>query len=138
MKNTFRIFALLFLLTNYSCKSQQLVQIPIDAHKLKQNEQQYFNKPLSNLLKEIKPEIKMADGTLDATDYFTFKFVTYDEYKKGVEEGKKYTSIYVYVKERINWKRENRPKDKEFVWTKEDAEKYDNYTVVWMRVIGND
>lgn len=137
MKNTFRIFALLFLLTNYSCRSQQLVQKPTDAYKLKQNEQQFFNKPLINLLKEIKPEIKMVDGTLNSPDYFTFKFVTHDEYIKGKKE-KKYISIYVYVKEPINWKSENRLEGKRFVWTKEDVSKYGNYTVVWIRVIGND
>ncbi len=137
MKNTFRIFVLLFLLTNYNCISQQLVQTTNDAYKLKQNEQKFLNKPLKNLLNEIKPEIKMVDGTLNSPDYFTFKFVTHDEYIKGKKE-KKYISIYVYVKEPINWKSENRLEGKRFVWTKEDVNKYGNYTVVWIRVIGND
>lgn len=137
MKKIIKLFALLFLLINYSCKAQQLVQTPYDAFKLKQNEQQFINKPLKNLLNEIKPEIKMVDGTLNAPDYFTFKFVSYDDYVKG-NNNKKYISIYVYVKEPINWDSENRPEDKKFVWTKKDAKKYANYTIVRIRVIGND
>jgi len=138
MKNSIRIIALLFLLTHYSCMAQQLVQKPIDVYKLKENEQQFINKPLKNLLKEVKPEIKMVDGTLNSPDYFTFKFVNHDEYLKGKKQEKKYISIYVYVKEPINWKNENRPEGKRFVWTKEDLNKYGNYTVVWIRVIGKD
>lgn len=138
MKNTFKLFVLLFLLINYSCKAQQLVQTPSDAYKLKQNEQQFINKPLKNLLNEIKPEIKMADGTLNSPDYFTFKFVNYNDYLKGHNNNKKYIRIYVFVKEPINWDSENRPEDKKFVWTKKDVKKYANYTIVQIRVSGND
>ena len=76
MKNTIKTFAILFLLINYSCKAQQLVQTPNDAYKLKTNEQQFLNKPLKNLLKEIKPEIKFVLGTVDYPSYFSFRFIT--------------------------------------------------------------
>lgn len=138
MKNVLKIIAILFLFINFSCKAQQMVLTQKDAHKLKENEQQFINKPLKDLLKEIKPQIKMVDGTLNSPDYFTFKFVTHDEYKLGIRQEKNYTSIYVYVKESINWQREKRPKGEEYVWTKEDVKKYGDFTVLWLRVIGKD
>ena len=49
MKNTFKTLAILFLLVYSSCKAQQMVQTPNDAHKLKINEQQFLNKPLKYL-----------------------------------------------------------------------------------------
>jgi hypothetical protein len=137
MKKTLKIFVLYFLI-NYSCTAQQMVQIPKDAYKLKINQKQFMDKNLNKLLKEIKPEIKMVDGTLNSPDYFTFKFVNYTDYIAGKKSGKKYISIYVYVKEKIDWKKENRPEGKEYLWTNDDVAKYGNYTVVWIRVIGND
>lgn len=113
-----------------------MVQTPNDSYKLKQNEQQFINKPLKNLLNEIKPEIKMADGTLNSPDYFTFRFVSHDEYLK--DNNKKYIRIYVFVKEPINWDRANSPEDKKFIWTKKDVNKYANYTIIRIRVSGND
>ena len=47
-----------------------MVQTPNDAHKLKINEQQFIHKPLKNLLKEIKPEIKTVLRTIDNASYF--------------------------------------------------------------------
>ena len=44
-------------------------------------------------------------------------------------------SLYVYVKEPIDWKWEKRPKGNELIWTKEDAEKYGNLAVVRIKVI---
>jgi hypothetical protein len=137
MKNTLKIFALLFLLTNYSCKAQQMVQTPNDAYKLKTNEQLFINKPLKNLLKEIKPEIKMADATQDYQDYFSFRFIDIEQFRKKRTEQKPVV-LFIYVKEPIDWTYEKRPKGKELVWTKEDAEKYGNLTVIRIKVGGNE
>lgn len=43
--------------------------------------------------------------------------------------------LVIYVKEPLDWKWEKRPKGNELVWTKEDAEKYGNLTVVRIKVI---
>ena len=94
MKNTIKTFAILFLLLSYSCKAQQMVQTTKDVSKLKTNEQQFINKPLKNLLKEIKPEIKTADATNDNPYYFSFKFRTLEQRKK-MREVKK--MLYLFL-----------------------------------------
>ncbi|MFW0735671.1 hypothetical protein [Flavobacterium sp. T12S277] len=137
MTNTFKIFATLLLVINTNCKAQQMVQVPMDVYKLKANEQQFINKPLKDLLMEIKPEIKYVLGTPDYPPYFSFRFITREELIRkpitGVTLG-----IYVYVKEPLDWKFDNRPKDTAYQWTKEDIEKYGNLTVVRIKVSGNE
>lgn len=137
MKNTFKTLTILFLLVYSSCKAQQMVQTPNDAHKLKINEQQFLNKPLKYLLNEIKPEIKTAFGTLDFPSYFSFRFIDSEEIKRRSLENNS-LGLYVYVKEPIEWDFDKRTKGKEFLWTKEDVEKYGNLTVIRIRVIGKD
>jgi hypothetical protein len=136
MKNILRIFALLFILSNNCCKAQEIVQTTTDAYKLKINEQQFINKPLKNLLKEIKPEIKTAGASNEeGHQFFSFRFRTLEQHKKNEGSYEDRVSVYVYVKEPIDWKWEKRPKGKELVWTKEDAEKYGNLTVIRIKVI---
>lgn len=127
MKNIFKLVILLFILLNYNYKGLQMVESPNDVYKLKTNEQQFINKPLKKLLKEIKPEIKMAWATSDLPNYFSFRFIDPEEVGKI---GIKNISLFVYVKEQINWQSDKRPKEKKFVWTKKDAEKYGNLTVI--------
>lgn len=138
MKNLLKILAILFLLINYSCKAQQMVQTPNDAHKLKTNEQQFIDKPLKDLLKEIKPEIKTAYGTLGDPSYFSFRFIDVVEFNSGRAIGKNHLGLYVYVKEPLDWDFTKRPTGKEYLWTKEDVEKYGNLTVIRIKVIGKD
>lgn len=138
MKNTLKIFTILFFVVNYSCKGQQMVQVPNDVHKIKTNEALFINKPLRNLLKEIKPEIKTAGANNGFPSYFSFSFKDYKQLKTGKYVDKKKVNLYVYVKEQIDWKWENRPKGQELVWTKEDAEKYGNLTVIRIKVIGKE
>jgi len=54
-------FFILFSLHN--CFSQQLVQTVSDAKKILEHKEQFKNKPLKELLKEIKPPIKRADAS---------------------------------------------------------------------------
>ncbi|WP_157485453.1 hypothetical protein, partial [Flavobacterium sp. ACAM 123] len=129
MKNTLKIFAILLILTNYSCKVKQLVQTPTEATKLKTNEQQFINKPLKILLKEIKPEIKNVLGTIGDPSYFAFNFISREEIKQKVL-GRKRINLYVYVKEPLDWDFTKRPKGKEYLWSKEDVEKYENLTII--------
>lgn len=134
MKNTLKFFALLFILINSSCKPQ-MVRTTKDAYLLKTNEQQFINKPLKNLLKEIKPEIKTGYASNDNPFFFRFKFITHDQQKKKEGSWEDQVSLYVYVKDPIDWKWEKRPKTIGLSWTKEDAEKYGNLTVIRIKVI---
>jgi hypothetical protein len=135
MKNTLKIFALLFLLINNSCKAQ-MVQTTKDVYLLKTNEKQFINKPLKNLLKEIKPEIKTGAGNIEeGYQFFSFRFRTMEQGRKNEGNWEDRVSLYVYLKEPIDWKWEKRPKGKEILWTKEDAEKYGNLTVIRIKVI---
>ncbi|WP_374173278.1 hypothetical protein [Flavobacterium tructae] len=134
MRKLLKTFILLLLLINYSCKAQQLVQTPNDIFKLKTNEQQFLNKPLKNLLKEIKPEIKTAFATIDSPSFFAFYFLSPSEINRKVV-GRKNISFYVYVKEPVDWSDDKRPKGKEYIWTAQDIEKYGNLTVIRIKVI---
>ncbi|PWA11560.1 hypothetical protein [Flavobacterium laiguense] len=138
MKNILKIFGILLLLINYSCRAQQMVQVPNDTYLLKTNDQQFLNKPLKNLLREIKPNIKSVLGTVDSPSYFIFRFIDIDEFKSGKAIGKNHLLICVYVKEPLDWNFDKRPKGKEYQWTKEDEEKYGNLTVIRIKVIGKD
>ncbi|PWA05280.1 hypothetical protein [Flavobacterium laiguense] len=138
MKSVLKTFAILFLFANNSCKAQQMVQTPNDVYKLKANEQQFINKPLKNLLKEIKPEIKIAFGTLGYPSFFSFRFISREEMNRK-PFGSNTLGLFVYVKEPVDeWDNSKRPKEIEFQWTKEDVEKYGDFTVIRIKVIGKD
>lgn len=138
MKNTLKIIAIVFLLMNYSCKAQQLVQTTKDVYQLKINNQQFINKPLRELLKEIKPQIKSAWGNNEGgNQFFSFKFIDQDEIKRrSIKDNS--VGLYVYVKESLDWDFDKRVRGKEYLWTKEDIEKYGNLTVIRIKVIGKD
>lgn len=136
MKNTIKIFAVLLFIINSSCKAQQMVQVPNDVYKLKTNEQQFINKPLKDLLKEIKPEIKLVMGTVDYPSYFSFRFISREELNKKPSGST--IGLYIYVKEPLDWHFDQRPKGKEYQWTKEDVEKYGNLTVIRIKVVGKE
>jgi len=134
MKNILKTFAILLLLiSSYSCKSQ-MVQTTKDIYKLKENEQQFVNKPLKDLLKEIKPEIKTATGIIDNPFFFSFKFRTLEQQNKNLGNYDDRVALYVYVKEPFDWSYEKRPKGNELKWTKEEIEKYGNLTVIRIKV----
>lgn len=137
MKNILKSFTIIFLFINISCEAQQMVQTTKDVFKLKEDGQHFINKPLKNLLKEIKPEIKMGYGNNEeGYSYFTFKFITLEQRKKNAGSKEDRVSLYVYVKEApIAWDFEKRPKGKEIEWTKEDIEKYGSLTVIRIKVI---
>ncbi|WP_433778335.1 hypothetical protein [Flavobacterium anhuiense] len=137
MKNTVKIIAALALFLSIGCKAQQMVQVPADVSKLKANEQQFINRPLKNLLKEIKPEIKFVLGTVDSPSYFSFRFLSREELSNAsVKPAAPW--LHVYVKEPLDWSFEKRPKGKEYEWTKEDALKYGSLTVIRIKITGKE
>ena len=126
----------MMFMINYSCKAQQLVQTTADVQKLKTNEQQFINKPLKLLLKEIKPQIKTAGVTNEeGYSYFGFKFIPLEERRKGLGSLEDNVSLYIYVNGQVDWDYEKRPKGQELNWTKQDIQKYENLIVQRIKVI---
>ena len=132
-----------FLIVFVNCLfSQQLVNTVNDLYKLNENKQNFMNKPLNELLKEIKPAIKMVYGQSEENTnlkhgYIRFKFVTRNEDQSLKREGKMPPTLLVYVKERFTWDLQTRQNGKEFLWTNEDLVKYGNLTVIDIRVYGD-
>lgn len=112
-----------------------MVQTPNDVNKLQENEQQFINKPLKNLLKEIKPEIKLFRAEIDQHSYFSFYFISHNELLRLPTDSIP-LGFYVYIKESIDWDFAKRPKETQYVWTKEDLEKYGNLTVTRIKIRG--
>lgn len=135
MKKTIKIFCLLLVLINSSCNIQ-MVKTTNDVYLLKQNEQKFINKPLGNLLKEIKPVIKTSFASNEeGYQFFTFKFRTVEQIRKDQGNWEDKVGLYVYVTELIDWQFEKRPKGQEYVWTKDDLKKYRNLIVTRIKVI---
>jgi len=125
-----------------SCFSQQLVKKQSDLRLLIDQQERFINKPLKELLKEIKPPIKFAFGT-DAKDHgmpanITFKFVTHQEYLILKEVNKFPLTLIIYVKEeKIDWyDLSKRTKETITSWTADDLRKYGDLTVIRIRVYG--
>ena len=113
-----------------------------DAQKIKANEQQFINKPLKELLKEIKPQIKRvtagsSKNIQSSVGYFIFNFVDSKQKDSLSKISKTPVTIVVYVKEDFEWDFNKRTKGKETVWTAEDAKIYESLTIVGFRVYGN-
>ncbi|WP_426486399.1 hypothetical protein [Flavobacterium sp. 2] len=131
MKNIFKFLTILLLFLCQKTHSQQLVQSINDMYRLKDNETQFINKPLKDLLKEIRPEIKVVFAYNDPP-FFEFRFITREQ--RINNEGNK-LSLFIDLKDSIDWKWENRPKGKETVWSQGDLEKYGNLIVRQIEIV---
>ncbi|KIA99188.1 hypothetical protein OA93_06035 [Flavobacterium sp. KMS] len=134
MKNILIFFAILLFYNNSI--AQQLVYNTSQVYLLKDNEELFINKPLKDLLKEIKPEIKTAHVFNDEnSSLFGFRFTTLAQQRK--EEGAiaDRVTLLVYVKEFIPWDWKKRPVGNEILWTPEDAQKSANFIVVRIGVV---
>lgn len=133
----FKAKALVYcLLASLAGHSQQRIQTPDDAYKLK-NDTGFQNKPLKTLLKEIGPEIKMVTVDPDASDErpacIIFRFVdrtAFNHYRCAEQFP---VSIIVRIKEPFLW---GKTKDNYFIWTKEDAERLGGLTIAFLGVHG--
>lgn len=128
------ITILTIMLLAHTAYSQQLVQNINDIYRLKDNEVQFINRPLKDLLKEIRPEIKIA-FPYDNPTFFDFRFITSEQLQRDEGTVNENVALFVYVKDFINWKWKDRPKGKEPNWTKEDAEKYGNLIVTRISIV---
>ncbi|MFH7016861.1 hypothetical protein [Flavobacterium sp. FlaQc-47] len=133
MKTIKILLAILFFFAQIGY-SQQLVQNLNDMYRLKEYEAIFVNKPLKDLIKEIKPEIKIA-FPYSHDPSFDFRFVTHEQLRKRQGTIAENVALFVDVKETIDWNWETRPKGKEPVWTKEDAEKYGNLIVTRINLV---
>lgn len=143
MKRLDFLIVFISLLVSSNCYSQPMMKTVNDAQIIKTNEGQFINKPLQDLLKEIKPQIKRVTASpskniQSSVGYLLFNFV--DSKQKDSLRAKQKTpvTIVVYVKEYFEWDFQKRPKGKETVWTQEDAKRYGNLTIVGFRVYGDD
>ena len=133
---------ILSLLVFTSCFSQQLVKKQADARLIIEQKERFINKPLKDLLKEIKPELQYASGS-NAEDhgrpaFFRFMFVTKRENDSIRLKELIPIVIYVYVKEKIDWNEPAlRKRDILFTWTDDDFQKYKNYTVIDLSIYGD-
>jgi len=122
--------------------AQELVKKQSDVRSLIDQQERFINKPLKELLKEIKPPIKFALGK-DAKDHgmpanITFKFVTHQEYLILKEVNKFPLTLIIYVKEeKIDWyDLSKRTKETSTSWTADDLRKYGDLTVIGIEVYG--
>jgi len=134
------LISLLLICTLSSCFSQQLVKKQSDVRLLIDQQERFINKPLKDLLKEIKPAIQYARGDdyNDRPAYFTFKFVTRHQSDSIRQKSLFPIVLYVYVKERnIDWNGLlKRSKETITSWTADDLRNYGDFTVIGIRVYG--
>lgn len=110
-----------------------------EAKKLKENEPLFINKPLRTLLKEIKPQIRMASAQTNRPDgmhsYIIFRFVPANEYYKS-KSGSDFTRITVFIKEKFQWDQARSSLNRSYDWSKKDDTIYGDLTVVDLWVSG--
>ena len=139
MKILFKILLLVFILiTATSCRAQ-LVQTVMDAKKLEINKDKFIGKPLSSLLKQIKPQIKsvlVIPGSSERLSTICFYFLPHSDIHKFKEEtGKNPVEIWIRLKEYdFKWDPSTRPQDQRYDWTKEDEETFGKMTLVQIKV----
>ncbi|KIA99183.1 hypothetical protein OA93_06010 [Flavobacterium sp. KMS] len=134
MKKSLTFFAIL-LFCNSSI-AQQLVHNTSQVYLLEQNKERFINKPLKDLLKEIKPEIKTATVLNSQNSFvFCFRFTTIEKQRKKEGTIEDRVSLFVQVKEFIPWNWDERPKGTEFNWTPNDAQKFADFIVVRIGVV---
>lgn len=99
--------ALFITLAIMSNKWFKRLMIRINQKQMNSN----FLTSIKNLLKEIKPEIKLVMGTVEYPSYFIFRFIPVEEFNNGTEIGKNHISLCVYVKEPLDWNFDKRPEN---------------------------
>lgn len=121
--------------SNISCNEQSMKQAIAEIRNVKLNEALYLGKPLGTLLEQIKSEIKFVTANPSGSNsvrlgYFYFRFLDPESVDSIRRENKVPFGLVVYVEETFDWDIRNKPSDKKFVWTKEDAEQNANLTVL--------
>ncbi|KIA99189.1 hypothetical protein OA93_06040 [Flavobacterium sp. KMS] len=136
MKNILKIFVIVCFLLQNNSYAQQFISSTSQVYRLEQNEELFINKPLKDLLKEIKPEIKTAVVFNSENSFvFVFSFATLEQQRKNEGAIEDRVSLIVQVKEFIPWNWDERTKGTELNWTTNDANKFADYIVVRIGVV---
>ena len=132
------LFPLMFFVAAHTCQGQDgpLVKSVSDVYKLKENECLFLHRPLKDLLKEIKPEIKRmtANPKGNGEGYIILRFLDNESYAQFRAQNKVPTGIVVYIKEDFQWD----PKARDsagFAWLQSDFERYGNLTIMGLRIL---
>ncbi|WP_426486398.1 hypothetical protein [Flavobacterium sp. 2] len=136
MKTILKISAVLYFVLQHNIYSQQLVQNLSELYKLKDNEQLFTNRPLKDLFKEIKPEIKTGSVINEKHSFlFCFRFTSIEEQKRKEGSLNQRASLLVHVSEHIPWYWIYRPKGNEIIWTQRDLYEYGDMIVTHVDII---
>jgi hypothetical protein len=131
-----------FLATITASCNAQIMKQQKDAEKLEDKKELFIGKPLKKLLKEIGPEIKLVfasgDRTNEAASYMIFRFVDREGEKPYNKARKMPIGVRVMIKEKFEWDKTAKPVSEREKWTREDALKYGNLTIVDIRVHGEE
>ena len=141
MKQLFKLGFVIFLLSASSCYSQQMVQKTTDAKVLQNKKQDFIGKPLSELLKQIAPKIKLVYGNPENTwagatggTYLKFHFIDRSEYGNKLKSNKRPAAIVVTFKLDPNNKHKPLPKGGLNEWADEQTKEYGDMIIVNLRV----
>jgi hypothetical protein len=141
MRFLIKLITLITLVVASYSSHAQLMQSINDAQKIIDNEQFFRDKPLKILLQEIGPKIEMVMangvGSSERLTYFVFRFMDKEEQKEYYREGKKPITIHVKTKENFEWEKHNLLESEREQWTKQDAIKYGNITIAYIKVYGD-
>ncbi|AWK04315.1 hypothetical protein HYN56_08725 [Flavobacterium crocinum] len=135
MKNIIKFFVVSYLLLINDANSQQMVQNINDVYKLKENKTLFIDRPLKDLLKEIRPEIKTAHVFNEDYFVFIFKFTTIEQQRQDQGSFLERVALFVYVKDSIPWGWKEKPKGTELNWTSDDVQKFGNFIVTNVSVV---
>lgn len=137
MKNILKNIIIIFILfLHANSYGQQMIQKINDTFKLEENKDQFINRPLKELLKEIKPEIKT--GIIfnnEKSSLFVFRFATLAQQRQREGSVIDRLSLLVFVKQYIPWNWEERPKGSELNWTTNDAQNYADFIILDIGVV---
>ncbi|RKR10058.1 hypothetical protein C8C83_1726 [Flavobacterium sp. 90] len=135
MKNTLK-FIIILLSLCYNTYGQQMVQKTDDVYRLEDNKDQFINKPLKDLLKQIKPEIKTANPLKSEVSFvFGFRWTTLVQQRKREGSIADRVTLLVYVKQFIQWNWNEKTIGNEIAWTQQDLNKYGDLIVIDIEVV---
>jgi hypothetical protein len=142
MKLIYNSLVFLFVLfaTNRSY-AQKMVQTPRDLFLLCQNDGEFLGKTLKDLLDQIEPAVGMLfaeGGWSEVAPMFSFYLMTRQQFDSCRKLDNTPLRITIYTKEFFQWEFKSRQREGvlPWEWTKEDAERYGNLTVSFIRVSG--
>lgn len=116
-----------------------MVKTVDEIKRVEVNQKKFAGKPLSNLLKQIKPEIKrvmIVPGSSQRLTALYFYFLSDSAFHRFYNETQK-NPIELRVRLKgynSKWDPSTRPQGHRFDWTKEDEEAFGKLTIVDIKV----